>query len=504
MLPTATVKGPPKGTSLAVITVFLGIDVQFIVMKRRLSLLIFCGLTAFAHPLGNFSICQYAGFLLRPDGITVTYAVDFAEIPSLKLEERWKAGESTDRAMREWVSALKFRSHGKPVTPFHEETSPFPGIGAGGMSTMLIVATLKLPGDLTELEYEDPNFRGRPGWKEITVRADGVDLLESSQTPNKNLSRTLTNYPLDPLLKVPHDLRARFVFRPSQTDAKVETKVIPLAQPPAPQVDARRAEDFSELGRADFLSRLMRQEELPFSMLLTAFGIALAMGAFHALEPGHGKTLVAAYLVGSRGNWQHAVYLGAITTFTHTFTVFVLGVIVLAVSRSVPVEQMFPYLSVASAVTIVVFGMWLLWQRVAAFRHHGHHHHHHGHDHEHEGHSHEPPSQVTMSSLLALGISGGLVPCPASLVLLLGALAVGRLPLGLALLVAFSLGMAGILTAVGLIVVYAKRWLPADTGHSHTFHYVAIGSAAVMTLIGLGLTVIALREFGSFRLASGG
>jgi ABC-type nickel/cobalt efflux system permease component RcnA len=355
------------------------------------------------------------------------------------------------------------------------------------MSTMLIVATLKLPGNLGELEYEDPNFPNRPGWKEITVRANGVGLLESSLVPNKDMSRALTNYPIDPLLKTPHDLKARFVIGPPTEPA---TKVIPLAQPPAPQIDSRRAEDFSELGRADLLSQIMRQDQLPFRLLLTALGIAFAMGAFHALEPGHGKTLVAAYLVGSRGTWQHAVYLGAITTFTHTFTVFVLGLAVLAVSRTMPIEQIFPYLSVASAVTIVVFGVWLLLQRLDAFRHH------HGHQHHHD-HDHGPPNDVTAGNLLALGVSGGLVPCPASLVLLLGAMAVGRLPLGLILLVSFSLGMAGVLTAVGVIVVYAKRWLPESTSHSHGFHYVAIGSAAVMTLIGIGLTIVALRQFGT-------
>ncbi|MBY0503318.1 MAG: sulfite exporter TauE/SafE family protein [Bryobacteraceae bacterium] len=463
-------------------------------MKRRLAIWIFSTLGLLAHPLGNFSIGQYTGFLLRPNGIVVTYAVDFAEIPSLKLEERWKAGESTDQVMREWVHALRFRSHGKPIEPFHESTSPFPGIGAGGMSTMMIVATLKLPGNLDELEYEDPNFPGRAGWKEITVRAEGVALLESSHQPGRDLSRALTNYPLDAALKIPQDRRARFVMGPEGTVA--ETKVIPLAQPPAAQSDSRKAEDFSELGRANLLSQLMRRGELPFQLLLTALGIAFAMGAFHALEPGHGKTLVAAYLVGSRGTWQHAVYLGAITTFTHTFTVFVLGLVVLAMSQTIPVERIFPYLSVASALTIVVFGAWLLWKRVRIFQAHHHHHHHH-HDHDGHTHDHAPPGAVTMSSLLALGVSGGLVPCPASLVLLLGAMALNRLPLGLGLLVAFSLGMAGVLTSVGVLVVYAKRWLPESAGESHGFHYVAIASAAVMTLIGIGLTVVAVREFGS-------
>lgn len=498
MLPIATTKGPLRGTSLAVMTVFMRSVVQFIVMKRRAAFWIFSCLSLFAHPLGNFSIGQYTGFLLRPSGITVTYVLDFAEIPSVKLEERWKAGESTDAVMREWVKALRFRSRGKLIEPFHESTSPFPGIGAGGMSTMMLVAVLKLPGNLDELDYEDPNFAGRAGWKEITVRAEGVTLRESSHQPGRDLSRALTNYPLDPDLKIPHDLRARFVL-----GGEGDTKVIPLAQPPRSPAETLRVEDFSELGRADLLSRLMRQGELPFDLLLTALGIAFAMGAFHALEPGHGKTLVAAYLVGSRGTWQHAVYLGAITTFTHTFTVFVMGVVVLAASRSIPVEQMIPYLSVASALTIVIFGSWLLWKRIALFRRHEHSHAH-GHSHSHThgpdcDHSHDPipPRGVTFGSLIALGVSGGLVPCPASLVLLLGAMALGRLALGLGLLVAFSVGMAGILTAVGVLVVYAKRWLPETTGDSHGFHYLAIGSAAIMTLIGIGLTVVAFRQFGS-------
>ena len=140
---------------------------------------------------------------------------------------------------------------------------------------------------------------------------------------------------------------------------------------------------------------------------------------------------------------------------------------------------------------------WLLWKRIEVFRHHQQHHHHgHSHDHSHD-HSRDagPPGEVTWGNLVALGVSGGLVPCPASLVLLLGAMALGRLTLGLGLLVAFSLGMAGVLTAIGVLVVYAKRWLPQSTGESHGFHFLAIASAAIMTLIGIGLTIVALRQF---------
>src|SRR6476661_8755139 len=229
---------------------------------------------------------------------------------------------------------------------------------------------------------------------------------------------------------------------------------------------------------ADYLAQLLHQPQLSAGWLLAGIAVAFWLGAMHALEPGHGKTIVAAYLVGSRGNMNHAALLAATVTFTHTISVFLLGLGTLLLSSYIVPEKIIPVLGVLSGVSIVLIGGWLFYQRWRAFMHtrahaHGHHHHHHGHDHDHHhhhhdhdhdhGHSHIPKGDITIGSLLALGASGGLVPCPAAMVLLLSAIAIGRIGLGLVLLIAFSLGLAGVLMAIGMLVIYAKNWLPESS-----------------------------------------
>ena len=185
-------------------------------------------------------------------------------------------------------------------------------------------------------------------------------------------------------------------------------------------------------------------------MALIGLAVAFGLGAVHALSPGHGKTIVAAYLVGTRGSFRHALYLGGIVTFTHTVSVFGLGLATLFLSRYVLPDRIMPVLAAVSGLSIVWIGSVLLWRRVRALRHEHHHHHHHA-------------TEVSMAGLVALGASGGLVPCPSALVLLLSAVALRRVGLGLLLLVGFSAGLAVVLTAIGALVIYAKQWLP-DAG----------------------------------------
>ncbi len=239
-------------------------------------------------------------------------------------------------------------------------------------------------------------------------------------------------------------------------------------------------------------------------MLAAGLAIAFGLGAIHAMSPGHGKTIVAAYLVGSRSTPKHAIFLGGMVTFTHTISVFLLGFATLFLSRYVLPERLFPVLGVISGLTIVWIGAALFFRRLHVARHHdggpdhGHahsgdpHHHHHGHG-EHP-HSHAPEGEVTPGSLIALGASGGLVPCPSALVLLLSSIALGRAALGLALLVTFSAGLAVALTAIGLIALYAKRLLPdgARAARSPIARYLPVASAAVMTGAGLLMTAAAL------------
>ena len=234
---------------------------------------------------------------------------------------------------------------------------------------------------------------------------------------------------------------------------------------------------------SDYLARLLHQGDLGWGVLLAGVVVAFALGAIHALSPGHGKTIVAAYLVGTRGTPMHAVFLGGMVTFTHTVTVFFLGFATLFLSRYVLPEKIYPVLGAVSGISIVWIGAVLLYKRAKPH----HHHHDHAHDHGHE---------ASMTNLVALGASGGLVPCPTALVLLLTAVSLGRTGLGLVLLVAFSAGLAVVLTAIGLVVLYAKHWLPEGqkaAGHA-VFRYLPVVSAAVIVCIGAAMTWVSLRR----------
>jgi nickel/cobalt transporter (NicO) family protein len=250
---------------------------------------------------------------------------------------------------------------------------------------------------------------------------------------------------------------------------------------------------------ADYLAQLLHQPQLSAGWLLAGIAVAFWLGAMHALEPGHGKTIVAAYLVGSRGNMKHAALLGATVTFTHTISVFLLGIGTLLLSSYIVPEKIIPVLGVVSGISIVLIGGWLFYKRWRAFLHArahalGHHHHHHHHDHHHD-HEHVPSGDITLTSLLALGASGGLVPCPAAMVLLLSAIAIGRVGLGLVLLIAFSLGLAGVLMAIGMLVIHAKNWLPesAKSGQHPLLKFAPVASAFVILCVGVLMTAASLR-----------
>jgi ABC-type nickel/cobalt efflux system permease component RcnA len=252
------------------------------------------------------------------------------------------------------------------------------------------------------------------------------------------------------------------------------------------------------VAQGDYLSRLLHQGEIGWNVMLLGMLAAFAFGAVHALSPGHGKTLVAAYLVGSRGTPRHAVFLGLMVTFTHTISVFALGLVTLYLSRFVLPETITPILGAISGITIMWVGGTLLYRRTLGqgmargmappppglAHHHG------------DGRVHtHVPEEVGVGGLIALGASGGLVPCPSALVLLLTSVSLGRIALGLTLLLAFSAGLAVVLTAIGLAVLFAKRWLPdgATLGRSKALRYLPVASAAFIVCIGIAMTWVSLR-----------
>src|SRR5262249_4457792 len=202
------------------------------------------------------------------------------------------------------------------------------------------------------LRYEDHNFPDRPGWKEIVAPGAGQDR-----------SKELTAYPADALAAPPQELQATVTWGPSGE------------APPA---------------QADYLARLLRQGEIGWGMMLAGMAVAFGAGAVHALSPGHGKTIVAAYLVGTRGTPKHAIFLGGMVTFTHTISVFFLGLTTLFLSQYVLPEKIYPVLGAISGVSIVGIGGMLLYKRAMRLRGHTHSHGHnhdqgsdHAHDHQH-------------------------------------------------------------------------------------------------------------------------
>ena len=274
----------------------------------------------------------------------------------------------------------------------------------------------------------------------------------------------------------------------------------------------------------DALMRLLHQQELTPWMIAAGLGIAFILGAAHALTPGHGKTIVAAYLVGSRGTLKHAAFLGGMVTFTHTVSVFLLGLATLFLFQFVAPPEVTQVLGAISGLSIVAIGGWMLYKRLHRAGHthsHDHQHEHahvhehphvhadahehaheHPHDHSHahahshsHGHAHMP-EEISWSGLMALGASGGLAPCETALVLLLTAIALRRIGLGLMLLVSFSLGLALVLMAIGVLVIYAKNLLPSGDGRSSWFRWLPVASAAVVMVLGVLMTGVSLGWIG--------
>lgn len=243
----------------------------------------------------------------------------------------------------------------------------------------------------------------------------------------------------------------------------------------------------AHIGHGSFLTQNLTQMSLSPTLMLGGMGIALIAGAGHALSPGHGKTMVAAYLVGSRGTPRHAVLLGVVTTLTHTMSVLALGILALLLSRYVLPEQLYPVLSLVSGLMVCGVGFWLLDRFLHSSPSHHHTHHHSA------SHTHQPSfPQPSLQSLVALGIAGGLIPCPSALVLLLSAIALHQTAYGLLLVCAFSFGLAIVLVSIGLVTLYAHQWLKQISWVQPLQPYIPIISAIGVIAIGAMLMVCAV------------
>jgi high-affinity nickel-transport protein len=375
------------------------------------------------------------------------------------------------------------------------------------------------------LQYADDNFPGHAGWKEIVAVADPAASFIRSSVPQTDRSAGLTNYPTDLLNSPPQLLSATIQFhypiapdlsrsavekpaarprspKPSSSLAKREVTAGPLIAAPTATVEPLHLEANQQVTPRSAFTELITTRRLSLWFLITAAFIAFGLGALHALEPGHGKTIVGAYLVGSRGTARHALLLGLIVTVSHTAGVFALGAITLYASRYIVPEQLYPWLGVFSGLTIAGLGGYMFLRRWSGLDL----------DHSHtagqlHGHwfssskqtipSPEPARPVSLYQLFALGITGGIIPCPAALVVLLSAFALHRIGLGFFLIIAFSLGLAAVLIGFGMLMVYGRRFLGRlQVNGPLTKRWLPVASAAFMTVLGAGIAVRAFFTAG--------
>jgi nickel/cobalt exporter len=497
---------------------------------------------AAAHPLGNFTVNTYSGLRVGPDRLVVDYVVDMAEIPTFQTRQaidtdhdgqiggpeatRWR-----DRECPRLADGLRLTLDGQPA-PLAVTGSAlhFPK-GVGGLETLRLECALTAPfpagrTSSRTLAYADSNLKGRVGWREITAVGDRAT-LEAADVPAASPSVRLTAYPSDQLTS-PLDQRTASVrFHPGGPPAPAGGLA---AGSPTSRCEAPRRGSLAERemgcsglsttpaggagGASDpgdgtasvargGVDRATAAITSPIGersgsswFAVVAILLAVVLGGGHALAPGHGKTVMAAYLVGLRGTLRQALTIGATVTITHTAGVLVLG-LVLSTTRAVASERVYPWLGLASGLLLAAVGVGLL-ARAGHSRGHDHAHGHghtHPHPHDHDHGPRDPGPPLGRRGLVALGLAGGLVPSPSAVVVLLGGIALGRAWFGVALVLAYGLGMAATLTGVGLLLARLRtrmdrrRHLPAGTLPARLGRLLPVATASVIVLVGLGIAV---------------
>jgi nickel/cobalt exporter len=542
---------------------------QFVVL---LSFLLLSVVTTFAHPMGNFSVNHYSKIEIGQKSIEIRYLIDMAEIPTFQEMRQFDVTPQADdpgtaryldRQQQVLKQGLSLDSDGQAVTLNAVSRQVTFADGAGGLPTMKLAfvfrGKLDSLADARKLAFVDHNFPGRAGWKEVVVLGDGVTILNST-APGTDRSHELTNYSSDSLNSPPQQLSAQVSFSAvlseshsavaagaatslrttsQETTITQRSRTHPLSAtrrqtrpPQALSSNPSRGQSHTSAvttpngtqsttvrrgstntPRSRFTELISTQGNLSFWVLLSAALIAAGLGALHALEPGHGKTIVAAYLVGSRGTARHAVLLGIVVTAAHTAGVYLLGVVTLYASRYIVPEQLYPWLGAISGLSVAGLGIFMFlkhWTGETG-------------DHSHapgEGHSHwflsmfkartgtaamkraaisdgskPAPPALSLRELCMLGITGGIVPCPAALVVLLSAFSLHRIGFGLFLITAFSFGLAAVLVIVGLAMVYAKRVMSSRVRSGEAaLRYLPFLSSAFMVVLGAGITASAIAS----------
>jgi len=512
-----------------------------------------------ASLLGNFTINQYCGLTVGRDSLKIHYAVVFGQLPALRelhnadtdgngVTSQAERDAYVGRLAPELADALAVRLDGASIPLRATHWSSSLPTEQGGFSLRVdvdfnAVLPASAPGAQHHLQFANNNYPGRMGWHEIVVAPAPDVSVYDTDAYGSSITGGLT----EALQALPEagPLDERSVHMTFDV-GNIPAGAVPLlarpgaiaVRPGSPPPSAGLKESGSQGGswiarETKHLVDAISAPRLQPGIVALALLGALLLGAVHALSPGHGKTIVGAYLIGSRGTPRHAAFLGLTVTVTHTAGVFILGFATLYASRFIVPERLFPILSLLSALLILGMGIVLLVQRtrslrvqlsaaqpgaapvftavpgagaaagagkplILAKRH----------DiglamHSHGGamHSHLPPGaaggEVSWRSLLALGVSGGLVPCPSAMVLLLAAVALNKTAYGMLLVLVFSVGLALTLTAVGLMFLYARNRFVRPSSEARWRHWLPVMSAGTITVLGAALCVGALKGFGS-------
>jgi nickel/cobalt exporter len=455
---------------------------------------------AAAHPLGNFSVNHLTVVRASSDRVEVRYVLDQAEIPTFR-ERGLPPARVLERKRAEVARGVTLTVGGRPValTLGPGGRLSFPR-GAGGLHTtrveLLLSARVAPRGAVV---VRDATFPGRVGWRAVLAEPGRGTAVRSDVT-SADPTRRLRVYPTALLASPANRTVAHLQVSPGSGTVT------------APRGDGGAGTTTTDRGAGDRFGSVFERAAAGQGVLLLLLLAAFGWGAVHALSPGHGKAMVAAYLVGTRGTARHAVALGLTVTVTHTIGVFALGAVALALSAYVLPEDLYPWLNLVSGLLVLGVGASVVRARVRRARtpadHHGHDHVHehdyaHGHDHQHEhhdhghrhghdhGHGHYDHGDLRPRALLAMGASAGIIPCPSALVVLLGAVAQHQIGLGMVLIVAFSAGLAATLTGLGLLVVAAGRVSTRLSGARTGRVLAVLPALSAIAIVAVGVTLTA-------------
>jgi ABC-type nickel/cobalt efflux system permease component RcnA len=461
--------------------------------------------TALGHPLGNYTVNRAVAVGLGPEAVAVRYVIDMAEIPAfaaLQAIDVDADGTADPSELDAWADRTCAAARGRLELSVDDEALTlvlgadpslnFPA-GAGGLETLRLVcpfnASWQLAAGTHHLSVADRTDDGHVGWRELTIAAGGLSLL-ASDVPAISPTKELTTYPTESLA-APIDVRsATASFRLGAGSAQPATEIAPPARPRSTSNDP-------------FAALIAGELTLPVVML--AVFLAAGLGAVHALSPGHGKTLVTAYLIGSRGTLRQAAGLGLTVALTHTLGVFALGSITLVAGEFFVPERLIAWLSVVSGGVVALLGLGLVWHALRPSTERAHPRaHDHEIDHHHHVHSHPqvPASTVSVRGLVALGLAGGMVPSASALIVLLAAVSTGRLIFGIGLIVAFGVGMAAVLAGLAAAITMARRVVVAPVGIgswplvTRAAGLLPIASGIAVLAIGGVVTIAALARIG--------